>query len=231
MKNKKSIRIKATFIIFILSIFSINCVFAYDLDNEKISNPIVLITGFEPFDVYDVNPSQLIAEELDGQVIEGAEIVGIVLPVDFEKSVENVTTAIDDYNPILIISIGLSARARFINIENCGLNLKKYPRNESSWILPHRLDPDGPMIRLSTISTKDVVKEIRNADIKIRHSFYAGMYVCNAVLYETAGYIEQQELLTKSGFIHVPLLSSQDSDGMDLETMVNAVKIAIETSV
>ena len=57
--------------------------------------PYVLLTGFEPFDIYEVNPSQLIVEALDGQIIADAQIVGVVLPVDFTFSVENVTQAIN----------------------------------------------------------------------------------------------------------------------------------------
>ena len=107
---------------------------------QNICSSIVLITGFEPFDIYEVNPSQLIAETLDGQVIDGAEVVGIVLPVDFEESVENVTQAIEGYNPILVISLGLSSRTHVINVEKFGVNLKKLPRNECLWIFPRRID-------------------------------------------------------------------------------------------
>lgn len=197
---------------------------------QNIDAPIVLITGFEPFDIYEVNPSQLIAETLDGQIIDGARIVGIVLPVDFDMSVENVTHAIEDYNPILVISLGLSPRTHFINVENYGVNLKKLPRNESPWVLPRRIDPCGPFIRSSSLYTREVVTEIRNADISVKQSFFAGMYVCNAVLYKMLGYIDEHELSTKAGFIHVPLLISQDPYGMDLEAMVEAVIIAITTS-
>lgn len=32
---------------------------------------VVLVTGFEPFNIYDINPSQLIAETLNGEYING----------------------------------------------------------------------------------------------------------------------------------------------------------------
>lgn len=199
--------------------------------NEFASNtPIVLVTGFEPFDIYEINPSQLIAEALDGQNIEGTEIIGIILPVNFNESVEVVTQAITDYNPLLVISIGLSPRTHKINVEKCGINLKWLPRNESMWFIPHRLDPCGPFIRLSPLHTREIVLEVREAGIPSRQSFFAGLYVCNAVLYGTLGFIKEHEIPTTAGFIHVPLLSSQDPDGMELETMIEAVKLAIKTS-
>jgi pyroglutamyl-peptidase len=192
--------------------------------------PIVLVTGFEPFDIYEINLSQLIAETLDGQHIEGAEIVSIILPVDFDESVEVVTQAIETYDPVIVISVGLSPRTRSIDVEKCGLNLKRLMRNESLWFIPRKLDPSGPSIRLSNLYTREIVVEIRKVDIPVRQSVFAGMYVCNAVLYGVLGYIDEHEIPTRAGFIHVPLLTSQDPDGMDLETMVEAVKLAIKTS-
>ena len=49
-------------------------------------------------------------------------------------------------------------------------------------------------------------------------------------IYEVLGYLAEQELPIKAGFLHVPLLVSQDPEGMDLEMMVEAVTIAITTS-
>lgn len=201
----------------------------FHTSNEFLSNtPIVLVTGFEPFNIYEINPSQLIAEALDGQNIEGAEIIGIILPVNFNESVEIVTQAIIDYNPLLVISMGLSPSAHKINVEKCGINLKQVPRNESMWFIFRRLDPCGPFIRLSPLCTREIVSEIREAGIPSRQSFFAGLYVCNAVFYETLGYIEKYGIPTQAGFIHVPLLPSQDPDGMDLEIMIEAVKVAIK---
>lgn len=202
----------------------------HTLNKFVFTTPLVLVTGFEPFDGYGINPSQLIAESINGQNIDGAEIIGIVLPVNFTKSVENLTHAISSYNPVLVISIGLSPSSHRINVEKCGINLKRLPRNESMWFLPHRLDTSGPFIRLSPLNTREIVLEMGKVDIPSRQSFFAGLYVCNAVLYGTLGYIEENELSTIAGFIHVPLLSSQDPNGMDLEIMIEAVKLAIETS-
>lgn len=194
------------------------------------NTPIVLVTGFEPFSTYEINPSQLIAEALDGQNIAGSKIIGISLPVNFNESVEVVIQAIIDYNPLLVISMGLSPSTHKINVEKCGINLKQVPQNESMWFPFRRLDPCGPFIRLSPLRTREIVLEIREAGIPTHQSFFAGLYVCNAVFYGTLGYIEEYGIPTTAGFIHVPLLSSQDPDGMDLETMIEAVKVAIKTS-
>jgi pyroglutamyl-peptidase len=59
---------------------------------------VVLVTGFEPFGIHTTNPSQVIAETLNGSTLNDAEIIGIVLPVNFTASVEKAREAIELYH-------------------------------------------------------------------------------------------------------------------------------------
>jgi pyroglutamyl-peptidase len=194
------------------------------------STHVVLVTGFEPFGNVTVNPSQLIAETLNGSVINDAEIAGVVLPVDSNESVKVATEMIEQYHPTLVISLGLNARARGIEIEKIGVNLKRYPKDDGTWSFPQRIDVSGPFLRFSSIHSIDVVRKIREANISVQQSFSAGIYVCNALFYQLLEYVSEQNRSTKVGFIHVPLLDSQDQEGMPIQTMIDAVKIAIQTS-
>lgn len=45
------------------------------------------------------------------------------------------------------------------------------------------------------------------------------------------GYIKEHELCIPAGFIHVPPLVSQQPEGMELATMIEAIECAIEVSV
>lgn len=192
------------------------------------SDPIVLVTGFGPFGGHEVNPAQIIAENLSGQMINGATIVGIIVPVNYTTSVEVVTQAIEDYNPVLVVSLGLAAGYPRIFIEKVGLNLRRFGNHSCKWLNFRRLDPNGPWFRISPFPTYSIVKNIRRAGIPAQSSLYAGIYQCNALLYGVLGYIKENDLQIKSGFIHVPLLSSQDPNGMELEKMLEATKIAIQ---
>ena len=192
-------------------------------DNET----VILVTGFGPFSIYDINPSELIAKELDGEIIENATVIGIVLPVDFTESVEVATQAIETFNPDFVISLGLAAPASWIRVEKVGLNLRR--KNVSGNIIFTKLDPCGPFLRFSTIPTYFIAREIRKAGIPTRQSFRAGIYICNALLYGVLGNIKENNLPIKMGFIHIPLLKSQDSKkGMELDDMVKATRIAIQ---
>lgn len=193
------------------------------------SAQIVLVTGFEPFGNVTVNPSQLIAEALNGSVIDDAEIVGVVLPVDFNVSAKIATDMIEHYHPVLVISLGLNAHARCIEIEKIGINIKRYLKEDGSQTVPQRIDISGPFLRFSSIYTLDIARKIREANISAQQSYFAGTYVCNALFYQLLGYVSERNSIIKIGFIHVPLLDSQDRDGMSLQNMVNAVKITIQT--
>lgn len=221
-------------IILLLPVSSMGLGFSGSLFREEkiedfyYTDTVVLVTGFGPFDGYDINPSQVIAETLNGQVIDGAAIIGITLPVNFTESVEVATQAIEDFDPSIVFSIGLAPGSRMIRIEKVGLNLRKKSYNNGGWFNFRRLDPHGPWFRFSSLPTYCIAKEIRRAGILARQSFFAGIYICNALLYNVLGYICENDLQIKAGFIHVPLLSSQDPKGMDLETMLKATTIAIQ---
>ena len=58
----------------------------------------VLVTGFEPFGAQEVNPSQLIAEELDG----------VVLPVSYARAPEALRRAVDERDPDVVVAFGLA---------------------------------------------------------------------------------------------------------------------------
>jgi pyroglutamyl-peptidase len=218
-------RYRAGFLVFAIFIL----VVPFGVSNGTAAK-VVLVTGFEPFGVYATNPSQIIAETLNGSTLHDAEIIGVILPVNFTTSVEIAKEAIELYQPDVVISLGLNAKAEAIEVEKIGVNIKRYPKEDGSWSFPRRIDTNGPFLRITSLKTNDITQKLRHADITAKQSFFAGSYICNALFYGLLGYVKDQELNTSIGFIHVPLLDSQDPKGMPLETMVYAVKIAIQES-
>ena len=67
----------------------------------------VLVTGFEPWDKWDRNPSGEVAEELDGQSVCGAQVVSAVLPVVYGEDTRIVLPLIDHPRPNVVLSLGL----------------------------------------------------------------------------------------------------------------------------
>ncbi len=184
---------------------------------------VVLVTGFEPFGNYLVNPSGLIAEALNGTVIGNATIVGVVLPVNFTTAVEAVDAAIDVYRPVVVVSVGLNARVHRLAVEHWGVNLMRLPRG-SAVVRLRRLVVGGPWVRPVSVPVSECVRSLRGVGVPVRGSWWAGTYVCNAVLYGELGHVAAVGLGAVVGFVHVPLLDSQDPGGLPLAVEVEGIR-------
>ena len=68
----------------------------------------LLLTGFEPFLKFTVNPTMKIVGELHGEVIGNYKIHSEVLPVDFSSSGSQLLTHIKNIKPDAVISLGLA---------------------------------------------------------------------------------------------------------------------------
>ncbi len=181
---------------------------------------VILITGFQPFNEWEENPSAMIAMALNRSHIGDATIVSIILPVDFNQSFEKLRKAIEKYEPSMILSLGLNGHAATIHVEKLAINLK-CNEGKCSFI------KNGKLVQISPLPALKICKELRKHGYKARPSFFAGTYACNSIFYSTLDYINRQGLQIKYGFIHVPPLKSQREYGMELQDMINATKIAI----
>lgn len=190
---------------------------------------IILVVGFGPFLNYTINPSELIVAELDGETINNAEIIGLQVQPNlsnFTESIEIVYQAIEDYNPDYVFSIGLAAKFEKIRIEKIGYNLKIEIKENSSL---EKLIPNGHWLHISPFPAIKIVRELRKEGIPSQTSLYAGLSLCNGMLYSVLHYTDVNDLDIKSGFIHVPLHKTEENpDGMELQTMVNATRIIIQ---
>ena len=181
---------------------------------------VILITGFQPFNEWEENPSAMIAMALNRSHIGDATIVSIILPVDFNQSFEKLRKAIEKYEPSMILSLGLNGHAATIHVEKLAINLK-CNEGKCSFI------KNGKLVQISPLPALKICKELRKHGYKARPSFFAGTYACNSIFYSTLDYINKQGLQIKYGFIHVPPLKSQREYGMELQDMINATKITI----
>ncbi|MDG6217943.1 MAG: hypothetical protein QCI00_00690 [Candidatus Thermoplasmatota archaeon] len=195
--------------------------------SQQTENDIILITGFKPFDIYDVNPSELIALHFNNTQMQDYTIKGYVLPVDYLLAPEKMKQLIETFDPVLIISLGLDGNKKRIQIETLALNLRINPEKRIPFLTLKKINVTGPYIQFSTFDISNILLLLNENNISVEQSFFAGLYLCNAILYETLLYqtVIQQSIPT--GFIHVPLLISQHAEGMALEDMITAVHFTI----
>jgi len=207
----------------------------------------VLLTGYDPFGEYEVNPTEALAERLDGRTVAGQEVEGVVLPVVFDRTYGEFIEHFERHSPDAVISLGLAGGRNAVSVERVGINVndtESTPDNADE--APHN-EPilDGPDAYFATIPVVGIVEDLIEAGIPARVSNSAGTHLCNNILYATRHYVETNDLDVPSGFIHVPLSAEQAADraadtavhaesvepSLPLSMQERAVETAIETTV
>lgn len=155
--------------------------------------PTVLVTGFDPFDGADLNPSGEIARRLGELGHPDCHLVAEVLPVSFSRAPQLIAAALDAHRPDILIMLGLAENRHAITPERVALNLADtaIPDNDGDQPTDAPLEPHGPPARLSTLPVKSIAHAIAAAGIPAEVSLSAGSYVCNAVMYAALGIAEQ----------------------------------------
>ena len=211
----------------------------------------LLLTGYEPFGDHDRNPSADVARRLDGERVTGREVVGRVLPVEFDRTSDEMEALIEEFDPEAIVATGLAAGRAGVSVERVGINVADCggipdnadaePRNEFI-----RTDDGAAAAFFATLPVVRVVEELLDAGVPARVSNSAGTHLCNNVLYQTRAYLEAEEKGEEipMGFLHLPLTpdgaakkareGEATSGGgvqasMELERQVAAVETVFET--
>ena len=211
--------------------FSISSVILVLPTSSISENNIILVTGFEPFDVYDINPSEQIALQLNNTQFQNHTIKGYVLPVNYTQAPQKMKQLIDTYNPDLILSLGLSGKAKRIQVERIAVNLRINPEAKYTFFTLRKVNMSGPWIQQATYNFSRIRTFIKEKQIPVELSYSAGFYLCNAILYETLFYQQRIHQKTPAGFIHLPQLESQHPKGMTINEMITAVYAAIDAHI
>ncbi|MFX0108110.1 MAG: pyroglutamyl-peptidase I [Candidatus Hodarchaeota archaeon] len=196
----------------------------------------ILITGFEPFDGYSLNPSAEIAKALNGYENGDSSVIGAVLPLDYENAMEEFDKIIKKTNPEIVLCCGQANRAT-VTIERIAINAIGIKRPDNYDNIPESdiIDPEGPVAYFSNIDPHPLVEALSEQGIPASVSYHAGIYGCNWLLYKVMRLIDTGKLNARATFVHVPPLPSQaiekDSPSlatMTLDMLVRALEIIIE---
>lgn len=165
----------------------------------------LLVTGFEPFLSFTVNPTMKIVAELNEQQIEDFQIVGKTMSVDFKSSGNQLISLIKEIKPDAVISLGLAGGRSKITPERIAINVKDGEvDNEGHAPRDEVIQPEGPAAYLSTLPIRSMVETLNELGYPAAISNTAGTYLCNNVMYEGLHYINENNLNIPSGFIHIP---------------------------
>lgn len=197
----------------------------------------ILVTGFDPFGGESVNPALETVKMLP-DTISGAEIIKLEIPTVNHKSLVKIESAILEYDPDVILSIGQAGGRPYITVERIGINIddNRIPDNEGNQPIDKPIFEDGESAYFVNLPIKEMVNAIKNKNIPASVSNSAGTFICNHVTYGVRYLIEKKYKGKKSGFIHIPYLPEQVIDkpgqpSMALETLVEGIIAAIEAIV
>lgn len=165
----------------------------------------LLLTGFEPFLLFTVNPTMKIVEELHGTTIGGYEVVSSVLSVDFSESGDQLIQHLKELKPDAVISLGLAGGRYKITPERIAINVKDGAAdNQGHSPLDETIQLDGEPGYFSTLPIRSMVDELIKEGLPAAISNTAGTYLCNNVMYEALHYAKTCDLEMSCGFIHIP---------------------------
>ncbi|TKC16333.1 pyroglutamyl-peptidase I [Robertmurraya kyonggiensis] len=161
----------------------------------------LLLTGFEPFLNFTINPTMRIVEELHGQEIGDYKIHSEVLPVDFEVAGKKLIEHIDKIQPDALISLGLAGGRYKITPERIAININDgAPDNNGNVRVDETIQTEGSEAYMSTLPIRAMVNRLLEEGLPAEISNTAGTYLCNHVMYQGLHYTKN----IPSGFIHIP---------------------------
>jgi pyroglutamyl-peptidase len=193
--------------------------------------PRVLITAFEPYDRWSENSSWEALVTLTQELPESPKVVTRRYPVDFaaaQAKLQEDLAANYDYALLLGQSPGIGR----IHLEAVGIHVGGHSSQSPDEFRP--LIDGGPVAYRSSLPLDHWAAAVRQSGIPCQVSYHAGTYLCNALLYLTHFFVEQQRLKTRTAFIHLPLCPAQilgqrqDLPSMTSQEAARAIRIILD---
>lgn len=165
----------------------------------------LLLTGFEPFLSFTINPTMRIVEELNGMEIGGYKIHGEILSVDFKKAGSQLLGHVEKLQPDAVISLGLAGGRFKMTPERIAINVNDgEPDNRGNIPVDEVIQTEGADAYMSTLPVREMVNRLKKAGLPAEISNTAGTYLCNHVMYQSLHYAKKHNKKMPSGFIHIP---------------------------
>jgi len=163
----------------------------------------LLLTGFEPFLEFPINPTEQIVKQLDGLTVGEYQIKGLLLPVTYEEAGQRVLDAIKQVHPDAVISLGLAGGRASITPERIAINCRDgAPDNNGVVLNDAPIYEDGPDGYFSKLPIRKFVETLKENGYPAEISNTAGTYLCNNVMYTVLHALKDEPV--PSGFVHIP---------------------------
>ncbi|MDN4600245.1 pyroglutamyl-peptidase I [Paenibacillus sp. F6_3S_P_1C] len=201
----------------------------------------ILISGFEPFGGDAVNPTGELMEALALEVMEGAELKTVLLPVHFNECADLLIAEMESYQPDVVIACGLAKGRTAVTPERIAVNVKdippgSYADNQGQRPVDELIIEGSPDGLFSTLPIRAMVNNMGTAGIPAAVSNTAGTYICNNTMYRVLDHILLKQLPIRAGFVHFPASTEMavlqpSVPSLPIPMMLDALRVMIRTVV
>ena len=165
----------------------------------------LLLTAFDPFAHYTLNPSWEAVKALP-ETINNYHIHKLRLPNIFNLAPRLLLEEAERVQPDVILLTGMNSGSTDVEINLAALNIKdafiEDNMGRRPWNEP--ILADAPAAYFATIPVHEIVRSLRAQKLPVQLEFASGGYVCNEIFYLALHAFNGTD--TKVGFVHVPLL-------------------------
>lgn len=167
--------------------------------------PTLLLTAFDPFAHYTLNPSWEAVKALP-ETINNYHIHKLRLPNIFNLAPRLLLEEAERVQPDVILLTGMNSGSTDVEINLAALNIKDALIEDNMGRRPWNepILADAPAAYFATIPVHEIVRSLRAQSLPVQLEFASGGYVCNEIFYRAAH--AYAGTTTKVGFVHVPLL-------------------------
>lgn len=181
----------------------------------------LLITGFDPFDGANINPSWEAVKLLPEQ-IGNWRLTKLEIPTVYGLATQTLLDVAKDLRPDAILCIGQAGGRSAVTPEVYGVNLRhaRIADNKGQRPLCLPIVQSAPATYSATVPVADMVSAVRAIGLPCALSYTAGRFVCNDLLYSLLHHYHGTAV--KVGFIHIPYLPKQAENSQPCMTIEDA---------
>lgn len=190
----------------------------------------LLLTGFDPFAHYNINPSWEAVKALP-DVIGNFAVAKLMLPNIYGTAGRLLVEEAERIKPDVILMTGMDSGSTKLHIDTVAVNLRDALIEDNKGTKPwgEPVVPGAPAAYFATIPVHKLVARLQKQGCPVRLGYCTGGYVCNDIFYMAARHFAGSNV--KVGFIHVPLLPEMVFDeklALPLEETVKILRQIIE---
>ena len=165
----------------------------------------LLVTGFDPFAHYQVNPSWKVVQVLP-DVIGDFELHKLMLPNIYDLEDRMLLERAQELQPDVILLTGMDSGSNRLHIDKEAVNVRDALVEDNlgrkPWNEP--VVKNGPAAYFSTLPVHEMVRQLQQEGCHVHIGYATGGYVCNDVFYTACHHFAGSNTLV--GFVHIPLL-------------------------